>query len=336
MRRFAWLPLTFLSLTPLSLAAQSFDGFVRLSTPRQEVPIGARWQQGIGPDAPGVSPSSVRVSRSYSALTADSNFRTAVQASIISWLGLSGDLRRSTEIRMEDVEVHTLADMREASLEPGNHILYEAIRVGKLRVRTTAGGRTAVQAALQRSIGSGSVEAEGGNTFVADGVDLFVGYRVIELRAPRVSRNSYRIRGAQRQVMGNYEVSFNIAPYVNCICRGRAIGASATNLGECAQNNPLRVYVENRTGGPTGGGGTQQAFDVFLRSNTQPSLLIASRARSGYFEVDRMVVRAWLAERVQRDCMMIEGSEFNGASRVEISRIRYPFRALQQPRAPGW
>lgn len=322
-----------------SVETVEYEGFQSLSVPRAEIPIGARWEQGIGPVGHGAHPHELRASPSLSTLTSNSTLDANVRVSIASWLGLSTSQQQTTKLSLSDVEIVSVPDLFVLGIQPGNHVLFEAIRVGRITLSRETGVITDIESSVLERLQNSqfNISAKDSNALTLDGDNLYVAYRVVTLNEPNVERSRKRFTSIKRTEIANYSVSFNINRITNCACGTTPeSNPSGHDRGpHCLEHEPLQVAVENLYSGMPGSGGERRMFDYYLRAN-QPSVVIGSRTRSGYIEVDRLTIDAKMSNMLWAVCRVLEGYEFDSSSQMELATIQYRYRTLSRPQAPGW
>lgn len=318
--------------------AAVLEDYKVLSTPKSDIRIGAVWRPGIGPDGSGLSGEELLVSKSIDSLTADKIFRQRVEASVYQLLGVSGELRRLSSLELENIEVVTVADLSQLKVQPGNQLLYEAVRVGGIKIKTSQVYADDIRSMAMQRLGNSTIAMEGGGSgaLSVSGANIYVAYRVVELGAAQVSVKRKRFTSARKQSLAGYEFSFDTKPVMNCICKGRPIGYQAGNgeVNRCHAQNSIVVMVENSAGGLVASGGNTMKFGYNLGAVTQPSIVIDNRNRANAIEIDRFSLDAHLSGI--NSCLVLGGFEFHENSVMTVQTIKYPIRPIGSPSAPSW
>lgn len=109
--------------------ASEFNGFKSLDVARDNVRLGALWQQGTGPIGLETSRDNTITSKSFNGYDIQKNFDLDVTASIYGLLGISPKIQKNVKLNLEGVEVVTVKDLTQLNITNGNNIIYEALRV---------------------------------------------------------------------------------------------------------------------------------------------------------------------------------------------------------------
>lgn len=316
-----------------------------MKIPRADVPVGAVWQQGIGPNGAGAPPEALQLSAAPSVMTSNSQFKLGAELSILQWLGLTTSLAGTTKVNITDVQTLTVKDITALRVQPGNQVIYEAVKVGGFSVQTDSSSQAAMKAALeQRSL---NVKAETGNSLVVSGSNLYVAYRVITLNAPKIiSRKKQELRYEREFQLGSYRLNFRTGGFLNCICSEVDKIDDHSRLHDCEKSNPVLMIAESETRSPAIGEMMRKQVRLQLHNDGIPPgpVVLFTASGSGFIEVDRINVRAAVQMPVGTQklpsggtgCLMLTDHRFKEGSEVELVTIRYPFKPFDKPSAGGW
>lgn len=210
-------------IVALALSTVSVPGFAKtvdplanyaaLDFPRSGVPIGARWIQGTGPDGAATEGSNISHSSGLASMVLTSTLKRDMSFNLGRFLGLTAKKARNLNATYSALSVDRVADItRIEGLKPGGQILYEAIKAGKIEIKTDQStGQTLKAAAEAKGIPIiGSAEAGNTATITLNGSDLYVAYRVMTVTTPtkNVVRSSFSnmASGFETEV-GDFRVS---------------------------------------------------------------------------------------------------------------------------------
>jgi hypothetical protein len=326
--------------------AAVLDGYSILSTPRDDVRVGAQWQQGIGQDGPGAPLTDLSVTSSYSTLRTDTGLGAQVAANIYNLLNLSARARSRTAMVLNDVQVVTVSNISNLSIRPGSDVLYEAVRVGSFSISTADQFIAEVETAAIQEFGNSRVSfsADGLGRMTIDAKNVFVAYRVITLGEPSVSRKVKKLKSVMPVTINDYAITVRPDQAIWCACPissdGRSVvgkGPTQGQLNQCESRNPLSVSVENFSLGLPGSGGLKKTFPYNWRSLDQGAVTLDTRIKNAAIEVDKLRIDAVLSTLVTLDCLVVGEEVFNeDVSSVEVVFIKYPFSPRPNPSAVGW
>lgn len=323
-----WLIVFGLSATPAY--TQDLTGFRVMAMARQSMDVGAVWQQGVGTNGPGVPTSALRVSDAPN-VTANRQFRAQVEGSIFTWLRLSGDVRRNSRLSFQDVKLVTVSDISELRPSSGNRILYEAIKVGTLRIETD----NSTRASLRSRFGG---ELDSGGNLVLDGNDLFVAFRVITLQQPQITRHTARLADEREITMGTYRIQFRTGSFLNCMCSAGQSADMHAQEHECEDNSPVVLIVRNDARGQ----GVNDQYRVRLHHDgtPPPPIQLYHGQAPGAIEVDRLFLRVRVIRpavtNASGQCVALPSRRFEAGGQAELVTTRYRFEPFRNPSAPGY
>ena len=195
-------------------------GFAALSTPRSWLPLGAIWNEGVGPAGSGVDSGSVRVVRSLDERTAVAVGMgvSEAKAGILRLIGVNASEARAWKdsVRLEELEIVSVGDFSDLPLTSGTNYVWEAVRVLSFTASGFRFDSTYARAALDSSgIGQnvtfGVSENQGKRMSVhVRGSKLYVALRVVgfEDSLPRVSRIVVDRPSRRVSIGSDYEVRF--------------------------------------------------------------------------------------------------------------------------------
>lgn len=165
---------------------QILEGFTVLSAPREGIPLGALWAEGVGPRGEGVSNEQLITSRSLSAAALNQScaVRGSLQAAVLQRLNLnaSGAAGVIRSVQFDSVSIVGIKDPASLGLATGRDYLFEAIKVKGFSITHASGATGEVESSLrQENLGQVQVGAAGGGirTTSVAGTNLYIAYRVV-------------------------------------------------------------------------------------------------------------------------------------------------------------
>lgn len=160
-------------------------GFYALSLPQSDIPIGAKWRPGIGPDGNGAPPSNLLTATAPTALNSTQTRQAGIQLGLAKFLGLSGDAADSTSVELSNLQVVRVRSLESTELSSGEAILYEGLKAGSIKVNYKANAAGEIEAAVEAQGLPITGRTAGGDTktLTLDGSDLFIAYKVVRLDA---------------------------------------------------------------------------------------------------------------------------------------------------------
>lgn len=319
---------------------QPFEGFKPLSLVRSDIPIGAQWQQGIGPNGLGASSNNLTTVSSFDALETSEGLGAEIKASLFERIQLSAQAINETSIKLRKIEVLRVSDLEDVSSLPGTEIIYEAIRVGQIEIDTLQKYSTNLRHIASPEISSIEISTDSNGRTKAIANNVFIAYRVVSFGEATVSSNSATLSGSLPLSLGEYTVEVHAGHAIKCMCpydgNGRmqvGAGPSPRVIDQCAAQYPLVVVVSNSSLGQVGSGGLERVVSYKWHA---PSITLDTRFLSGKIEVDILRVRASLGTMVQANCLYFSEGLFNKEhSNVEIVTVTYPITSQDSPVAAG-
>ena len=201
-----------LALYGVPVQAQStglFRDYTALTTPRTDIPIGARWIPGTGPDGTADS-SNVTVSKGANSLTLNSNLQRDIGFGLSSYLGLSANRSAVRSVNLEGIEIHRVADIGKVQVNAGGQVLYEGIRAKtvELTVDSSVGAELTAGATVRGIPVSANVVQGNTRKITLDGSNLFLAYQVISFDSAQRRETEKRHRGGEVTLNNTYRVTF--------------------------------------------------------------------------------------------------------------------------------
>jgi hypothetical protein len=314
-------------------------GFQALTVPRADIPIGAIWMEGVGPDGAG-QPEENRVrTQSVASLESDRSLSAGVEAAIARYLKLTGSGSERVKISLTSLTIERVKSLANVELGSGQGLLYEGLRAGRITLTYKSTMEASVRAAAseQNLPITASVGGNAENTLVLDGSGLFIGYRVVRLVPEGVDREKEELEDG-RVRLEPYEIELNTGPMIKCYCDTGRDGAAYDRCSREAPSVASVVNVSRFTG--TGGQSYAEKFQVpgALAGVTRVSLGTTMSDASisadtlNFWLIYAPMVQDGAAHGLGQLCsIFIEEKSY-----VELVRSRFRVQAVPNPVAPGW
>lgn len=327
----------------MSLQAQEsvFRGFKALTVPRESVPVGAEWINGVGPNGSGVGQENVSVTRSLSEATFDRVFKQGLDLGILNYFQLTQNADSVSHIKYNDLTIHTVTDVTKVNLVSGQAILYEYLKAGKISITTTKGLGATLKAKLNQWVEGLTVDvsASGGETVTMSGDNLILAFRVFQIGKSKSKKDYARVKLQKdspypRPVdVLDYQVSINPQNFVNGIKSvGGTVnpGFSMEDWETCSKSYPFKVTLTNTAKIDMAGQVFRKTFE--LENGVVKRYSMTNRLSGGM--VTDLVTVAFGYEFPRGGVMFL--SEVLRESKVTVERITTPLAMMPSPRAPGW
>lgn len=212
-------------------------GYEAMDLPRSSIPIGARWR-GCGPDGVGV-PESERLERVESAanISSTSKFAQEVQIAVTGYLGMDSKFTRSASVELSGLTIERLASLDKVSV--GVPILYEGLKAARITISTTRSWNASLKAnaSVKNLPIVLSSDTDARRSLTLDGSNLYLAYRVVELKNGSVRR--WRRSQFSSRTLKGYEVRLDTRNIQSCMCSA----GDWESAERCAAEVPAIVQV---------------------------------------------------------------------------------------------
>jgi|GEM_PF-6951943 len=256
-----WLLISLVFLHPSLLGqigqmeGDPFAGFQIMGTPRSNLPIGANWKLGIGPNGSGASSENLRVAQSYGEgnLSQSKDFELGLKGALAKWLklDLSAGAEKDTGVDLEfdALEVVTVKDLTQLDILPNQSVLYEGLRVGKLKLVYDKSRRIGIEAELNEHFGNVETDLIDDKqvSSVVSGANLFVAYRLFTFGAPKVlDQKKEKLRFKKGRIKATFskdvELEILYQDWWSC-CSFKLQNNPQGKVDACAASNPVQARV---------------------------------------------------------------------------------------------
>lgn len=162
-------------------------GYKLMDAPSSDVPVGARWEQGIGPVGPAAPSSNLVVRRSFSSYSLSRAARRGLEMRAAEFLGIDPGSSATLSATISELSIASVRDTALLSLAPGDAFLSDALKASRITIRTQSDQRASIVASLRArgldAAAEGSVDGQ--EILTVEGVDLYFAYRVMRIEISR-------------------------------------------------------------------------------------------------------------------------------------------------------
>lgn len=119
-----------------------FSGFSILNMPREDISLGSRWQQGIGPSDKGLSETDLLITASLKETDFSHSNSFKVRAGIIASLKrlysleIGGNISESEVISLGEADIVRVKNFKSLKLASGGYYVWEGIRLKSFTLET--------------------------------------------------------------------------------------------------------------------------------------------------------------------------------------------------------
>lgn len=317
---------TLINIGAANAQESPLTGYQVMTFPRTSIALGAKWLQDTGPNGVGTETANIDTAKGLSNVQITTSMKRALNFSIGTFLGLSGDRARSLDSKYTNLSIDRVKDVTKvAGLRSGERILYEAVKAGKIEIKGAKGTNAALKAAAEaRGIPVALAMSSGNNSVLTlDGSDLYIAYKVMEV-GPATS-------STQRSPFTNYSTAFEtrLAPY-------RVSRKSFNDANFCAQSFPAEpaafVVVNEAQPDITGNFPTKEIY-VLARAPSQEFPLDVTQTNNRIFarrlRVSYYPTGYWTTSNGRNVCMI---DYPNGSNFVELTTSQFDLRVFVNPK----
>lgn len=296
-----------------------FGGYSVLEIPRREVPVGARWIEGYGPDGTAAPADNVVTDTGLTSLTSNRDQQTTAGLRALPFGSIAPSSRDRATFTFGDVTIHRVRDIGLLNLRPGDSFIYEAIRAARVNLQLEQNRRNDVTAGIRTQPVdlSGQLGTQNQRSMGVEGRDLFVAYRVMTA-APvrnRRSRGSFRREGDRFVAeAGTDRVVVSLA----CECASRP----------CSARRRLEFFNGTEVSPVTLDLSGEQQQNLTLPTGSPMAV-----AGGPQYELIGIELALEASEDAERD---VQCSRPLLPRRVIVTRTIVQLRQLDEPIAPGW
>lgn len=298
-----------------------FGGYSVLEIPRREVPVGARWIEGYGPDGPATPAENVVNETGLTSLTSNRDQQTSVGLRAAPFGSITPSSRDRATFTFGDVTVQRVRDVTRLNLRPGQSFIYEAIKAARVNLQLEQNRRNDVTAGISTLPVdlSGQLGIQNQRTMGVEGRDLFVAYRVMTAAPVRDKRSRGNFRREEDRFVAQ---AGNDRVVVRSTCE------CATASAPCPAPGRLEFFDGNETTPLTMNLSREQHQSLVLPSG--PPMAVAGGPQFEIIAIELIMEEARPAAEVSARCTGLQ------PARVIVTRTIVQLRQMEQPTAPGW
>jgi len=329
--------LTFFFLFTISFVNSQgiLDGFKLLKLPRNTIPLGAEWINGIGVNGDGVSEANIIVNKSLTSLQIDKEFKQGLDLSILNYFNLDASYLNNTTIYYNNLTIYTVKDISKIDISTGQLVVYECIRADSItfKVNKTIDGKLNLK--LDEKVKdlkiTGKTNYNNGVKF--SGEKLFLAYRVFELGKTKVVSKTAKIKDTQdggglREVnLLQYQIKFNDHNLYTCINPSK-IPIDPSIFAICSEKVPIEVIIYDFNN--TVISGKPFTDKTSINNNTYKSWYFTKR-KNNILVTDFIEIRY-----IIKNSSPMLFFYMDSKSKVIIKRMETNLKMFKNPEAPGW
>lgn len=317
-----------------------FDGFKILKIPRENIPLGVEWLNGVGANGLGTSEDNITINKSIKSYELDKSFKQSLDLSILSYFNLGAELLSNTSIDYTNLSIYTVKDFSKINLRNGQFVIYECIKADSIFLKINMDINGELKLKLDEKLKDLNLTAfsnfKKGVTF--SGEKLFLAFRVFELGKTKVTEKGKALKGPgmteQRIIetkLQDYNLSFNDKDLINCVYPEypKVNISNHDNFYECSKKYLISVEVINFESQNMNGEPISKKFKIMNSSKT--SFAISDRINANivtdYFQIYFNLETSFLVGYLKLN---------EDDSKVIIRRMITPIKMLKNPQAPGW
>jgi hypothetical protein len=317
-----------------------FDGFKTLKIPRENIPLGAEWINGVGVNGSGTSEDNISINKSVKSFEINKSFKQNLDLSILSYFNLGAEYLSYVTINYTNLSIYTVKDFSKINLRDGQFVIYECIKADSIFLKLDKDLNSELKLKLDEKLKNInfdiSVDYKKGITF--SGEKLCLAFRVFELGKTKVneykkaiSRTVTTNAGIIETKLQDYNLSFNHRYLIECVYPEypNVSIKNHENFDECSKKYLIGVELINFNMQNIQGGPTSKRFNIMNSSKT--SFGISNRINSSivtdYFQIYFKLETSYLVGQLELD---------KNFSKIIIKRMTTPIKMLKEPNAPGW
>ncbi len=333
-----YLLLTLLISLSASAYGQKFlEGFKVLNLPRGYIPIGAEWNNGVGPNGDGVSEDNITAVKSINSLDIDKTTKLNLDLSILSFLNLGIDYLKYSTINYKNLKIYTVKDFSKTNIRSGQVIIYEAIKADSISLKLTKVLEGDIKLKFDEKLKELQITdtSKFKNAVTLNGDNLFLAYRIFELSKTKVTKKQKDIdntNGGTIKELNLMDYAFKFYPskYENCIKSNLDKNGWVNNDFKelCNKNYPISLEIQNFKN--TGIDGMPLSERKPIYNMAKQNIVFTNRANSkivtDFIEVYFM--------RTPTNPVIFFFME--RGSKISITRTETSLKMLKNPSAPGW
>lgn len=263
-----------------------------MAVPRSEVPIGAEWLVGIGPNGEGTPAGNISISKGLSAVALSEDTKKKISFALGSFLGLNSDKAQKLEAKYADLEIHRVRSF--GALETvvaGQDLLYEAVKVRNIEITVEEGSVAGIQAAANvKGVPlSAGASKDGKRTLTIDGSNLFVAYQAVRISpATTKTTKAFISKDGSEATVDNYRFKFNNSFFTQCRC----VPFDQDLPAECGgpgrpPSVPIKLVVYDQSSPTLAGSFKSQTFDLYPYADSKRDYFLEERRTTNAVSVAR-------------------------------------------------
>lgn len=236
-----------------------------LSVPREKIPIGSEWIQGIGPTNSTVTDLEITNKKSLSQYSLSQEFKTRLNLALFNFLGIDGNYQKQIDININKMSVVRPNKLIDLKMIPGKSYLFEGILVEEFSLDFDKSIGLDIEAVWESKTGEIDVSTTTGSNKKVNvkASNVYLGYRVITVeKVSREKKITQQVKNSENINYSwnfkDYHIDYNKNRLVSCFLNKKeenpyvnmsenAIYQSRMmeEFGECLTNNPVLFKISS-------------------------------------------------------------------------------------------
>ncbi|WP_299528972.1 hypothetical protein [Ulvibacterium sp.] len=200
-----------------------FKDYTVLSIPRENLPLGANWIQGIGPSESGKGNIDLTNKKSLSTFNLSQEFKNKLGLALFSFIGIDEQYQRKVNLEIQKMSIVRPSSITDLGLIPGKSFLFEGIIIEDFSMKYDKGLGIDLEAKIETKLDNIDVEGNFGNTknISVKGENVFLAYRVLKVldvknEKKETVKSSTKDNSFYTWNFSNYKLTYNKTNLNNC------------------------------------------------------------------------------------------------------------------------
>jgi hypothetical protein len=319
-------------VTTSSLAGQSkqrnpLTNLSVMTLPQAEIPIGAEWIPGIGPNGTATTGDNITITKGLSASTLSSTTKNEIGVSLAAFLGLSGQESRELKADYTNLAVYRVKSISALKgIKAGQTVLMSGITADVIKVsaKRSLSAKISTAASAKGLPVNAVVDSGDTETLSIDGSNLFIAYSLVRINPakPTVIQKSFANKNSA--TIGNLRFVLDGENYISCAC--------GKNAGACAKQTNVRVEVANLASPNLDGSLEMRTIEFNPIIDNEREFSLGEFRQGSRFTISRASFRYHPRKSLGGGICLIDfQKEFN---LVRLTNIEYAMSPFVDKRAP--
>ncbi len=160
-----------------------FEDYAILSVPREKIPIGAQWIQGIGPAESDNVNIDLTNKKSLSTLNLSQEFKNKLNLALFDFIGIDEGYQKKIKLDIQKMSVVRPKNINDLVFTPGKSYVFEGIMIENFSMNYDKNLGVDLEAKIETKLGSVDVNTDlSSNKIISvKAENIFLAYRVIKI-----------------------------------------------------------------------------------------------------------------------------------------------------------